>query len=116
MVTQHHTTYITPRHAAFDLRHCVQSLKGIAFLHRRRIATAAHSPYLCTFDLVKQIYDMIYFTCNDIWNAEAYLNKRFKSERMSRNMPSRHLFQNYNMIGRNRGQSAIDALKLKKLL
>jgi hypothetical protein len=76
------------------------------------------SSYIASIDIVKQVYDKAYFMYNDIWNAEGYLNRRFKTESMPRNMSSRHLFKPYNIIGRNawNPQASENELRTKNLL
>jgi len=76
------------------------------------------SPYLCTMDLVRNIYDDEYFKYHDIWSAEGYLTRKFQINKMPRHMSGRHLFQNYNMIGRNTWSRdiAINELRKKNLI
>lgn len=58
------------------------------------------SPYLTSFKTLKWVYNEKYLRIDDIWGAEAWLNKRFKhKDRMSRYVLEKPLFRNVNTKG-----------------
>ena len=58
-------------------------------------------PYICTFDILKNMYSNDYFNYENVWQAEGYLTRRFVKEKITRHNGNKILFDNYNIIGKN---------------
>lgn len=78
------------------------------------ISNMDDSPYIATFDVVKQLYSNGFYFYNDVWSAEAYLTRTFRVKTLPRNMLDRRFFQAYNLLGKNTWGKFIDADLLKK--
>ena len=74
--------------------------------------------YLCTFDMMKKIYDDSYFAVGDIWKAEGNLTRRFGAQEIPRHVGDKALLCNYNILGKNiwAKNQLIEELKEKKFI
>lgn len=75
-------------------------------------------PYICSSDLLSEIYDDGYFKTGDIWAAEFYLYNKFTNIEFPRFVTDKELFKNYNIIGKTLDRKEFDLkiLRDKKLL
>lgn len=62
--------------------------------------TMDDSPYICTIDMLDELYDDEYFSYNDIWEAEEYLREKYNKKQINRFITNKKMFQNYNIIGK----------------
>jgi len=58
------------------------------------------SPYICTIDMLDEIYDEEYLEQIDIWIAERILRFRYEKKEINRFVTNKRMFQNYNLYGR----------------
>ena len=58
------------------------------------------SPYICTVDMLDEIYDDEYFDQPDIWVAEEFLREKYKKKEINRFVTNKKMFQNYNLYGK----------------
>jgi hypothetical protein len=58
------------------------------------------TPYMCTIDLIDELYDEEYFNKNNIWDAEIHLREKYGEKHIDRYITDKKLFQNYNLYGR----------------
>jgi len=58
------------------------------------------TPYICTVDILDLMYDEKYLNIKNIWDAELYIGKKFKTIKLNRFVTNKRLFKNYNIIGR----------------
>lgn len=70
------------------------------------------SCFVCSFKILRQIFDEKYFTYPDVWQAELYLKNKFNQFRMDRFITNVSFFINYNILGRNTDPKNL--LNLKK--
>jgi hypothetical protein len=57
------------------------------------------APFLTTFKKLKSIYDDEYFSQNNVWYAECYLNLKYSKENLERYILEKYIFKNVNTIG-----------------
>jgi hypothetical protein len=57
--------------------------------------------YVCSYQMLKSIFNETYFNFSDIWQAELYLKDRFSQEIIPRYITDVSFFDNYNILGRN---------------
>jgi len=57
------------------------------------------SPYMCTIDLIDEIYDDEYFKHENIWDAEKYLKFKYSEREIDRYVTDKKMLQNYNLYG-----------------
>ena len=59
-------------------------------------------PFICTIDLLDEIYDSKYIDCKNIWDAEQYLIMKYSSPSrcINRYVTNKPLFKAYNLYGR----------------
>ena len=57
------------------------------------------SPYLCTIDMLDEIYDYNYMSYDNIWDAEKFLRAKYSKRRINRFVTNKKMFQNYNLFG-----------------
>lgn len=83
----------------YDLKHTYSHIPEFYFLD--------DTPYACSVDFMKTIYNEEYFNQENIWNGEAYKNKTFsKLPPIPRNCFNIQLFRNTNIIGANNWNEA----------
>ena len=59
-------------------------------------------PYVARVDfLIKTLYDSTYFSMNDIWTAEVYLNRKIHGRPIQRLSTNLNIFRRFNIVGRN---------------
>jgi hypothetical protein len=59
-------------------------------------------PYVANIDfLINVLYDKIYFTKNDIWNAENYLNDKITNNKIQRLSCNICIFKRFGIVGPN---------------
>ena len=60
------------------------------------------TPYICTVDMLDEMYDEEYFSTVDIWEAERLLRDRYKKKKRSINrfVTNKAMFRNYNLFGK----------------
>jgi hypothetical protein len=74
------------------------------------------SAYVSKIDfLINQVYDEIYFSHNDIWSAERYLNEKFKNKNIQRLVTNFSLYRNFNIIGVNTWNKEYALKELEKM-
>jgi hypothetical protein len=71
------------------------------------------SAYICTMDMVDEIYDEEYLTYPDIWKAELSLISKYESREINRFVTNKRVFQNYNLYGRHTYASVLSRKMLK---
>jgi hypothetical protein len=69
-------------------------------------------PYVANVDfLLDVLYDKIYFSKNDIWNAEKYLNDKITNSKIQRLTCNISLFRRFGIVGPN-AWNRVNELKL----
>ena len=58
------------------------------------------SPYICTIDILDEIYDDEYFGYEDIWDAEKFLRRKYSKKKINRFVTDKKMLQNYNIYGK----------------
>ena len=58
------------------------------------------SPYICTIDMLDELYDDIYFSYDNIWDAEKFLRSKYSKIEINRFVTNKKMFQNYNLFGK----------------
>jgi len=59
------------------------------------------SPFICTMDILEDIYDDEYFNCPLICIAENHLRDKYETKEINRFITNKKIFQNYNIYGPN---------------
>lgn len=72
------------------------------------------TPYMCTVDMLDEIYDEKYFEFKDIWDAELYLMDKYDKKRINRFVTNKSMFRNYNIFGISTGMEVIFRKILKR--
>lgn len=73
-------------------------------------------PYVANIEfLLNSIYDANYFSKNDIWNAENYLNNKITNSKIQRLTCNISLFRRYGIVGPNAWNSTNELILLNKL-
>ena len=57
------------------------------------------TPYICTIDMLDEIYDEKYLSFDNIWDAELYLGDKYGRKNINRFMTNKRMFRNYNLFG-----------------
>jgi len=57
------------------------------------------TPYMCTIDMLDEIYDDEYLDYDNIWDAEEFLRDKYKVKEINRFVTNKKMFQNYNLYG-----------------
>lgn len=57
------------------------------------------APYICTIDMLDDIYDDDYIDVGNIWEAEEYLRDKYETKKINRFVTNKKMFQNYNLYG-----------------
>jgi len=58
------------------------------------------SPYICTVDMLDELYDDKYLSIDNIWDAEEYLREKYEKKKINRFVTNKKMFQNYNLYGK----------------
>lgn len=58
------------------------------------------TPYICTSDLIDEIYDEEYLSYGNIWDAEEFLREKYRIKEINRFVTDKKIFQNYNLYGK----------------
>jgi len=75
------------------------------------------APYVAKIDFIKEhIYDENYYSCGDIWGAEAYLNNKIRQNKILRYTSNNPIYRRFNIIGRNAWNKEHEISRLKKIL
>jgi len=72
------------------------------------------TPYICTIDMLDEIYDEKYFTFENIWDAELYLMDKYDKKCINRFVTDKSIFRNYNLFGKSIGMKVIFRKILKR--
>lgn len=71
------------------------------------------TPYICTVDMVDEIYDEKYLTLPDVWVCEIYLKNKYSKKVIDRFITDKTLFKSYNIFGKTIGKKNILLQELK---
>jgi len=58
------------------------------------------TPYICTIDMIDELYDEEYLNYDNIWDAEEYLREKYNKKDINRFVTNKKMFQNYNIVGK----------------
>lgn len=73
-------------------------------------------PYVANVDfLINVIYDRFFFSKNDIWNAERYLNQKYTNNKIQRLTTNIRFFERTGIVGPNTWNKVNEINKLNKM-